>query len=225
MQFIEKFRRITSSGDYYPEIDGLRFIAILTVVLFHITSTVKPASVGAINSLPLLTDIYRNGWQGVELFFAISGFIIGLPFARHYILGAKKIETKKYLLRRVTRLEPPYFLALLIFFVILLFSNQVTFFRGLSSLLSSMVYLNYTLNNNVDYLIISVIWSLEIEVQFYIFAIIFSRIFSLNKIVRRLIMISIIIGFPLLHCLYFPKPSTIYNFIHFFTIGFLLVDL
>ena len=35
MRFLDKFRRITSSGEYFAEIDGFRFMAIMWVLLFH----------------------------------------------------------------------------------------------------------------------------------------------------------------------------------------------
>jgi len=35
-EILKKFGRITSSGDFVPEIDGLRFFAVISVVLFHI---------------------------------------------------------------------------------------------------------------------------------------------------------------------------------------------
>src|SRR5689334_15938066 len=38
---LQHFRRITTSGGFIPEIDGLRFVAISTVVLFHIFSTLE----------------------------------------------------------------------------------------------------------------------------------------------------------------------------------------
>ena len=58
------------------------------------------------------------GFRGVELFFVISGFILGLPFAAHYLKGAAPVSLRKYYLRRLTRLEPPYIVALLVLFIL-----------------------------------------------------------------------------------------------------------
>jgi peptidoglycan/LPS O-acetylase OafA/YrhL len=225
MKFIEKFRRITSSGEYFAEIDGLRFIAIFSVVLFHITSTVKSYTVDSLQDNVILGGIYKNGWQGVELFFVISGFIIGLPFAKHYFNGDRKVKLKSYFLRRVTRLEPPYFLALILFFFIQIIGHQITFSHSFPSLLASMIYSHNIIFNNQNYLIISVLWSLEVEIQFYILAIIFVRIFKLNKFYRRFFLLLLIAITPIAHHYYFPSTPTIYTFLHFFFIGFLLVDL
>jgi len=227
MQFLDKFRRITTSGDYFPEIDGLRFIAIFTVVLFHLTASVKYPEPLIDNKsvLPILTNIFHNGWQGVELFFAISGFIIGLPFAKQYINGGKQVKLKAYFLRRLTRLEPPYLIMIVLFFFILVFTGQASFSQKLPSLLASMIYMNNLIFNNMQGLVVSVIWSLEIEVQFYCLAVLFSKVFMLPKIARRLTILVVIYGFPILQYFYYPDVKSIYLYLQFFFIGFLLADL
>lgn len=222
--FLQKFRRITTSGEYIPEIDGLRFIAIISVILFHIGSTVKTTMLNTDFDF-FITSIYANGWQGVELFFVISGFIIGLPFAKQYLNGQNNISVKRYFLRRLTRLEPPYILSLIFFLIILLATNQTTFEKIIPSFLASVFYLNNIIFNDQNYLIMTVIWSLEIEVQFYVIAILLSKLFKLEKLTRRILFLIIIIGLPIVHVFYYPKMPTIYLFLHFFMLGFLLVDL
>ena len=58
------------------------------------------------------------GRHGVELFFVISGFVLAAPFAKSAIGGGKQVSVKKYFVRRLTRLEIPYLLSLLILFLI-----------------------------------------------------------------------------------------------------------
>jgi peptidoglycan/LPS O-acetylase OafA/YrhL len=103
-----QFRRITTQKRFIPQIDGLRFVAIASVVFFHIYAALENGAVPP--PIPLDIDMPKHG---VELFFAISGFILGVPFASRYLLQAPKVNLKSYFLRRLTRLEPPYFLALL----------------------------------------------------------------------------------------------------------------
>ena len=246
--YLDKYRRITTSGDYFPEIDGLRFIAIGTVVLFHVISTIHYAKIPNGQDLDIIssfynsgwqgvkdffsnfrilhlgTVLYSNGWQGVELFFAISGFIIGLPFARQYINGGKKVSYRSYFLRRVTRLEPPYILMIIICFIIYVIIGKFTFAERFTSLIASMFYMNNVIFQDLNKLVISVIWSLEIEVQFYILAILFARVFMLPKTFRRIVIMAVIIGFPYLQKLYYPSMNTIYLYLQFFFIGFLLAD-
>jgi peptidoglycan/LPS O-acetylase OafA/YrhL len=97
--FLDRFRRITTSGILIPEIDGLRFIAILSVVLFHIygeflvqmwnglqvhdlAGTAElPAK---LHSWAIPLRFIAHGAYGVQIFFAISGFILAWPFARQF---------------------------------------------------------------------------------------------------------------------------------------------
>jgi peptidoglycan/LPS O-acetylase OafA/YrhL len=223
--YLEKYRRITTSGDYFPEIDGLRFIAISTVVFFHIISTIHYDNISSVQGYELVTTFYKNGWQGVELFFAISGFIIGLPFAKQYILGGRKISYKSYFLRRVTRLEPPYLIMIILLYFLFAMLGKFTLSERFTSLLASMVYMNNVIFQDLNKLVLSVIWSLEIEVQFYVLAIIFAKVFMLPKLWRRLAIMAVIVGFPYLQKLYYPSVNTIYLYIQFFFIGFLLADL
>jgi peptidoglycan/LPS O-acetylase OafA/YrhL len=120
---LASFRRITSNGTYIPEIDGLRFIAILAVVFLHCYGELLDRmgiGVKAMNDQPGLLRLLGHGGYGVEIFFAISGFILALPFARQYLQDGRKVRLPAYFLRRVTRLEPPYILWLLIRAILLL---------------------------------------------------------------------------------------------------------
>src|SRR5690349_11306910 len=125
-----KLTRITSGGKFIPEIDGLRFIAIASVVAFHVYQYLLDRA--GIAPLGILGTALHNGQRGVPLFFVISGFILGRPFADHYLSGAPAPKLKEYYLRRLTRLEPPYIAALLAVFVgLAAFSSN----RGLAHLL------------------------------------------------------------------------------------------
>ncbi len=226
-KFLNKFERVTSSGLFMPEIDGLRFIAIILVVLFHSQSVINlnPNYIPLIKSeqFKLLEIIVGNGWQGVELFFTISGFILGLPFAKHHIQEKNKVNLKTYFLRRITRLEPPYIILMIIYFFMVILIDSGNVWLWFRHLLAHLTYTHNILMGNEQYLV-SVAWSLEIEVQFYIFAPLLAFVFSLNKLLRRVLLISIIILFSSFH-FYLPiETSTIYSFIHYFMIGFLLVD-
>src|SRR4029078_10187831 len=61
-----------------------------------------------------------KGYLGVQLFFVISGYIICLPLAKRACAAPKRapdFHYGRYMLRRVTRLEPPYLLVLGLSFV------------------------------------------------------------------------------------------------------------
>jgi len=61
-----------------------------------------------------LNKVFSAGHNGVPLFFAISGFILSLPFARQGLGGGSPVSLRQYYIRRVTRIEPPYVIQLFI---------------------------------------------------------------------------------------------------------------
>ena len=58
-------------------------------------------------------SLLRTGHVGVQLFFIISGFVVALPFAMHHLADGKKVNLRRFFLRRLTRIEPPYMIALI----------------------------------------------------------------------------------------------------------------
>jgi peptidoglycan/LPS O-acetylase OafA/YrhL len=169
-----RLRRVTSGGKYVPEIDGLRFIALMSVLIYHINGfwVVKG------NELDHFPNIFMSIWYtitstgnvGVQLFFVISGYILGLPFANKYLGNGKDVRLSQYFKRRITRLEPPYIIIMIILFLMSVYiAHKYTFTELLPSLLASLTYThNFFYGREILPLINGVAWSLEIEIQFYI---------------------------------------------------------
>src|SRR5690349_2229113 len=137
-------RRITSGSSWIPEIDGLRFIAIVLVVLFHLSAEVTTKSGTHFNTqhwYESLFDFFGRGDIGVRIFFVISGFILGRPFARHYLLGQPKPSLRSYYLRRLTRLEPPYLINIAVCAVSIVLYARVPLSEMLPHFAASAVYL------------------------------------------------------------------------------------
>jgi peptidoglycan/LPS O-acetylase OafA/YrhL len=158
--------RRTSGRALIPEIDGLRSLAILSVVVFHAAETFRERAGEQHGSAGRVLDwLLETGEYGVPLFFAISGFILALPFSAAFN-GGQRVSLVRYLVRRVTRLEPPYFVALLASFGVMAF---VTGWgpETVRSLLASLVYAHHVLYREASP-ILTISWSLEVEVQFYL---------------------------------------------------------
>jgi len=115
-------RRITSSGRFVPEVDGLRFVAIASVVLYHLHGFVLANRV-APDVRDSIRVVAEHGYRGVNLCYAISGFILGLPFAAHHLHGGPPVPLRPYFLRRLTRPGPPYIVNLLICFALLVLAG------------------------------------------------------------------------------------------------------
>ena len=224
----KKFTRITTNQVYFPEIDGIRFLAISVVILFHAYGYFL-----AKTQVHFADNLFHYGWinqvlltgdKGVPLFFVLSGFILCMPFAQQYINKGRKVELKKYYLRRVTRLEPPYFIAMGGIFCLLVVMKLYAFRALFPSLLASLAYSHELIYHRAP-LITVVAWSLEVEIQFYIIAPVLFRVLTLSKNIRRPLLILAALGFSVLQQLYPAGFENLYMNIQYFLVGILLADL
>lgn len=150
--------------EFVPQIDGLRFVAIVSVVLYHMQGFAAARLTPSGAATDWLRALLAQGHYGVPLFFALSGYILGCPF-----LGERAVSLKRYFLRRLTRLEPPYFVCLLLIFALKVWSMDISIAALSPHLLASLAYLHgwtYGTQSEVN----GVAWSLEVEWQFYLLA-------------------------------------------------------
>jgi len=217
----------------------------MAVIAYHIRGIVSfhfhasPEGLG-IEGDPI-NDIFSMGHFGVELFFVISGFILSLPFARQWLCGGNRISLREYYIRRVTRIEPPYVIHLIFLFVLCelvlrrlpththLYQNPDWADYSLKHILSSLFYSNGFIYGTHPYPNI-VLWSLEVEVQFYLLAPFLSRIFRIADTRKRRTFMGIIILLgPLAVNNIFPSiyqvGFSLLGKFQYFLIGFLLADI
>lgn len=229
---IDKIRRITRDGRWIPEIDGLRFIAISSVFLFHLSGELAKRSGRIIPIEPRYDSLFwaiGNGDRGVLLFFVISGMILALPFARHSLLQAKDVSLRKYYMRRVTRLEPPYMLSMVLFVIMLLVYQHGRLTAGdWKHAAASFFYLHNIVYGSMS-LINPVTWSLEVEIQFYLLAPLFMLLFRIrHKLARRLGLAIAILLIGLAQAPYSHVPRvelSILFTVQYFLAGLLLADI
>lgn len=193
-----KLTRVTSGGRYIAEIDGLRFLAIMPVILHHLSERMikyYPQEVSGTYEGQFFPYLVSRGSIGVLLFFAISGFILALPFANYYAGAGKEISLKKYYRRRLTRLEPPYILWMTLFACILLIRGVYTGETLIGHYLSSIFYVHYFVYQEFS-IINPVAWSLEIEIQFYLLAPLLAKLVFkyLPERRRAVLLAAVIIG-------------------------------
>ncbi len=225
-------RRETTSGRFVGEIDGLRFYAILAVLLFHVDGSLmayRPWLRSAAGTEDWIYAITRAGHYGVQLFFVLSGFVLGLPFAEAALGEAKPVRLGAYLWRRVTRLEPPYVINLTVMALLLVLVNGVSAAIILPRYRAALCYADSWLYG-YPILVNFVAWSLEIEVQFYLLAPLLARVFLIrNAQIRRLVLLGGILCMPLLiECAglqAWHKGRTVLHNLSFFLAGFAIVDL
>jgi len=153
-----------------PELDGLRGIAILLVISFHYINNQLANSTSRIGRILYKTTSF--GWTGVDLFFVLSGFLIGTILIRnrnspHYF--------STFYIRRIVRIIPNYYLLIGIFLLLLgipYFSRSEFLNKG--NIIPWWSYLAMVHNifmgrlDNLGSAAVNVTWSIGIEEQFYL---------------------------------------------------------
>ena len=223
-QWLEKtFRRKTTSLAYIPAVDGVRFLAILLVFLFHAAQYFDALWAAPPDLSPVLQVPLEYGHKGVPLFFMLSGFIVSLPFARYYLGSGDKIQLKDYFLRRFIRIEPPYLISMLIFFLIALLHTPGAWKHLSLSLAASCIYLHTIIFHHFPY-INGVAWSLELEVQFYCLGPLLFNVFRLPMLLRRTVLALFIFLFSLYPLVRPVSFITLPDYLQFFLAGILISD-
>ena len=168
-----------------------------------------------------------NGDRGVELFFVISGMILAVPFARHYLAGMKPPSLRKYYMRRLTRLEPPYLVSTL--FVVV---GYIVYSHGypagyLPHILASLFYQHSLIYGSPG--VNPVTWSLEVEIQFYVLAPIVMLLFAIpHKLWRRGAIVTAMLSIGLAQLPFEADPRFGFSLLHFlqyFLAGLLVADI
>ncbi|MBN1995823.1 MAG: acyltransferase [Anaerolineae bacterium] len=156
------------SHEHFPALDGLRGIAVLLVLAAHISVYSPLASPGF--------RVVNNGWVGVDLFFVLSGFLIGKQLLAE-LARSGAINLKRFWLKRFFRIVPAYFFTLIIAVIYSLILEQQDYFKQYS--LYYLLYLqNYLIpvEEFARYLKtfgLTHTWSLVVEQNFYLLVPIF----------------------------------------------------
>jgi peptidoglycan/LPS O-acetylase OafA/YrhL len=169
-----------------PELDGLRGIAIGSVLLWHYF--VAPAVVTPATPLSYMLVLGRLTWSGVDLFFVLSGFLIG-----GILLDARKATNyfQIFYIRRFFRIVPIY-AAVLLVFPLTMFSMGRLHLGNFTWLTQDALpwypFWTFTQNFWMAHAVsfggsaLAATWSLAIEEQFYLTLPLVVRFFSGRKL-------------------------------------------
>jgi peptidoglycan/LPS O-acetylase OafA/YrhL len=150
-----------------PSLDGLRAVASLMVLAFHFGPNIAQNSFTVLNRLP---DFL---WEGIDLFFVLSGFLIA-----GILLESRDSERyfKTFYIRRVFRILPLYYVVVLSYCAALVWLGPRT--SGMGQLfwhpIAPLWYLIYFQNfvmvtlGNLGPAWLGGSWSLAVEEQFYL---------------------------------------------------------
>lgn len=177
-----------------PELDGIRGVAILIVIVWHFVNNkiyvVAPLSM-------FIQKITSFFWSGVDLFFILSGFLLGRILLQN---KNSKNYFKTFYARRFFRIFPLYYLVLGIYMLLYfsipnitekipsLFNNKIPLWSYVLYCQNFVMWIKETIGAGW----LGVTWSLANEEQFYL--LLPFLIFFLNKKSLVLIMVILIIA-------------------------------
>ena len=142
--------------NHYPALHGLRVVAIVLVVQLHFT--LQFLQVRGLDSQ--LIGMSMGVWYGMDMFFILSGFLIG-TILFHGMHSASRSGFARFYLRRAFRILPLYYVVLIVLAIL------VSQARELKGFWRELVYLtNYPYS--IEY-VMPWSWSLSVEEHFYLF--------------------------------------------------------
>jgi len=151
-------------NERFYEIDLLRFLAAMSVLLFHYTF--RGAVGGAFTdvSFPALAGATQYGYLGVNLFFLISGFVI--------LMSASGKSARQFVVSRAARLYPAFWCCVTLTFLATLLLGRGRLVVSAGQYLANLTMVHEPLGvESVD----GVYWSLLVELKFY--ALVFLLVF------------------------------------------------
>lgn len=185
MQFFtvrKNFKNVFSrTSNRFTSLDGFRAFSIVSVIIFHCFFFLQKVINGEVKGfderlifLKKVPVFFNWVWQadkGVDIFFILSGFLIGHKiFREHEKKGT--INLKRFYYQRILRIVPVYVVALLV--ALLFIRNNAEY------IWANLLFINNFVS--VDKLFLQHSWSITVEMQFYfIFPLFFVFIFSKTK--------------------------------------------
>lgn len=200
-------KKIQKKRKYIKEIDGLRALAVIMVLAYH-----------------LKMPFAKSGLLGVTVFFVISGYLI-TGILINEIEESGGVDLKNFWLRRIRRLLPAVLSMAVVMIFVSAVVNRVVFTKGCNDLLSAVFGYNnwWQIFRKVSYFEnagapspFTHCWSLAIETQFYliypILLILLSKVRNRGKVFAAVTAALAVISVVLMGVLYSPDgdPSRVY---------------
>lgn len=183
-------------------VDLLRGLAIFFVLMNHVNMRLLIADVPYTKGLPaqLVSSLVWNGQFGVQIFFAVSGFLITATTLRRWG-SLSRVSLRGFYLMRFARIAP--LLLLLLAALSILHFAQVKYFvvsartGGLGrALLAALTFHVNVLEARRGYLPGNwdILWSLSVEEIFYLFFPLVARLFGRGKLLVALLLSFVVMG-------------------------------
>lgn len=143
---------------YLPGLDGIRAIAVIAIIIFHLNPKWLP-----------------GGFLGVDTFFVISGYLIAMLLINEYEKTGT-INILQFWIRRMKRLFPPVLFMILIVIQYIIFFDQSLLYQLKKDVIAALLYISnwWYIFDGLSYFEsfearpLEHLWSLAIEEQFYL---------------------------------------------------------
>ena len=140
------------------QLDILRGIAIVLVLIRH--PVMRPDEAGSLS--PVAKILHNFGWTGVDLFFVLSGFLIGGLLIKE-IKNSSRLDVKRFIIRRGFKIWPTYYVFLAVVCVQLVRHDHMRPKQALHAILPNLLHVQNYLGTPAG-----ITWSLAVEEHFYI---------------------------------------------------------
>lgn len=166
----------------FDQLDSLRTVAATGVVLHHF-----------LYEFGLASPVY--GWIGVDLFFVISGFLITAILLRQKeVVSDRSLLVRNFMVKRVLRLFPTYYLLLIIFALLQYFLHVWSWEPG-----QAVYFFTYTSNllffqHGFGSVQLNHVWTLAVEEQFYLLWP-WLVLFLSRKTLLRIVVVLVVLSF------------------------------
>lgn len=185
---------------YIDVLDGLRAISIISIAWFHFWQQSWLSTDFDIGSQHLNLDwIPRSGYLFVDVLILLSGFCLFLPYARHLTTGAEYPESRAFFFKRFIRIMPSYWLCLIIVLLCVAIPTNEYAENWSEMRLDILSHLSFTYTfwaeTYMGTKLNGVLWTLAIEVQFYLIFPIIAKQFCKQPILVYLSMVTITLLF------------------------------
>jgi len=156
-----------SARIYLDSLTGLRGVAALWVAVWHVWGFAgRPVYRFDIWDTTFdLTPLVRTGWAGVDVFFVLSGFVLGLAYCQAWLGNRPPVRTAEYFRRRLLRVLPAYWVQIAVLLLVMLAAGA-GFPAGRDVL--AQVLMVHNLFGEPSTQLNPVYWTLPVEFDFYL---------------------------------------------------------
>src|SRR3990170_5787046 len=150
----------------YPELDLIRTLAITMILMQHYYDVILKGTFGLLPGF--LPNILAKGWHGVDLFFALSGFLIGGQIIEGCYNGTFRFNV--FFLKRFFRIVPAYIFAIVVFIIFYSYVSDSFLLNDPTVLKDVIIHILYLQDYiHTEYVMYDgIYWSLAVEEKFYL---------------------------------------------------------